>query len=133
MNDLDKTIEYFNFGMRKSVCVNVSESNFNKGVRDLLMELQEKREVEVQSAKKYLSNTPWKQMEHIESENVEEMDAFNSWMCDEGNRLELGMEYVDGQYIRQTALEILFTKEEIIELHRLVREKNSARSYHIKP
>lgn len=129
--DLDKAIEHFNFRMDMSACVTKGDREFNQGVRDLLVELRDKQAVEVLSAKKYLSNLPWKQMEHVESENVEEKDAFINWMNEKGTRIDLGMELIDGQYTRQTMLEILFSKKDIKLLHGLVRKKNSDRFYHI--
>ena len=87
------------------------------------------QKMQVISAEKFLTSLPWEQMDHVESENKEEREAFCNWFNDMGSRQELGMELIDGQYTRQTMLEILFTKEELIHLHELVKKKNADRGY----
>jgi len=89
---------------------------------------------QVESAKKYLNSSHYDQFGHVQSENYEEEEAQIKWLMrgDDESKTEFGMELLDGQYTRQTLLEILFSKDEIVELHRLVKAKNKARNYHIK-
>ena len=83
-------------------------------------------------ATKFLGNTLNEQWRHVLSENKEELQAYGDYKKDltPENKKALGMELIDGQSTRETLLNILFTREEIIELHLAVKEKNAVRGYY---
>lgn len=86
------------------------------------------------SAKKYvLRNTVPEQLQHVRSEMFEVIDAYTDYLIsDHGGdeKTELGKEIIDLQTACQTLLEILFSEDEIVHLHRLVRDKNNVRGYY---
>jgi len=83
----------------------------------------------IKAAKKFLDNSIMEQFYRVQEENAEETEAYFQAKYGKAGKQAFGMELIDGQTVRQTLLEIMFTKEEIERLQWLVIKKNEARGY----
>lgn len=137
MDRLDELIKHYSFRMNMSVCVTMEESSKYKELRDLLLELQQRRESDLRPADKYLGNSISRQMNHIESEFLEVKEDYSNLIVEfdehPPKQEKLAEELVDLQMSCETMLAILgLNEQQRMDARRKVVEKNEDRGYYVR-
>lgn len=131
MKDLDKVIEHFSFKMENTATIIVGGKDFNKGVRDLLIELKQLRRSQMQPAVKFLGNSIQDQFNHVISEINEIENEIYPPFANKIDKEKALDECNDGQ-ISLESLKAIIEPDENKRRESMIKTiaKNDARGYY---